>query len=192
MYKNFFKRVFDFFLSLLALIVLSPFLLIVIIAIKIDSSGPIFFLQPRMGRNMKLFQLYKFRTMTNVKRDPNKEQTYMDNPDITRVGHFLRRFKVDELPQLINVLKGDMAIIGPRPALPELYKNCSEECRKRLRVRPGLSGLSQIRGNIFLTWEERFVYDNEYIDRLSLPLDISIILKTFLIVIFGEEKFLKR
>lgn len=192
MYRHFIKRVIGFTLSLIAIIVLSPLLLIVMLAIKMDSSGPIFYLQPRVGRNMKVFNLYKFRTMTNVKRDPAKEQTYMDSPDITRVGYYLRRFKIDELPQLINVLLGDMAIIGPRPALPNLYEQYGEKAFFRVAVRPGLSGLSQIRGNIFLTWEERFVYDKEYVDNLSFLLDVSIVLKTFLIVIFGEEKFIKR
>ena len=192
MYKHFFKRVFDFILSLIALIILSPLLLIVIIAIKIDSKGPIFYFQTRVGRNMKEFNLYKFRTMTDKKRDPSKEQTYKDNPEITKVGYYLRRLKIDELPQLINVLVGDMALIGPRPALPSLYKDYGEKAAKRVRVRPGLSGLSQTRGNIFLTWEERFKYDNEYVDRMSFLLDVSIIIKTFLIVIFGEEKFIKR
>lgn len=192
MYNHFFKRVFDFILSLIALIILSPLLLIVIIAIKIDSKGPIFYFQTRVGRNMKEFNLYKFRTMTDKKRDPSKEQTYKDNPEITKVGYYLRRLKIDELPQLINVLVGDMALIGPRPALPSLYKDYGEKAAKRVRVRPGLSGLSQTRGNIFLTWEERFKYDNEYVDRMSFLLDVSIIIKTFLIVIFGEEKFIKR
>lgn len=192
MYNHFFKRVFDFILSLIALIILSPLLLIVIIAIKIDSKGPIFYFQTRVGRNMKEFNLYKFRTMTDKKRDPSKEQTYKDNSEITKVGYYLRRLKIDELPQLINVLVGDMALIGPRPALPSLYKDYGEKAAKRVRVRPGLSGLSQTRGNIFLTWEERFKYDNEYVDRMSFLLDVSIIIKTFLIVIFGEEKFIKR
>lgn len=192
MYKNCLKRVIDFVLSLFAIIALSPLLLLVIIAIKLDSKGPVFFLQPRMGRNQKLFSLYKFRTMTDKKRDPTKEQTYMDNPEITFVGRFLRRCKIDELPQLINVLKGDMAVIGPRPALPELYEQYGEVALKRLRVRPGLSGLSQTRGNIFLTWEKRFEYDNEYIDNLSFWLDIKIVLKTFLIIVFGEDKFIKQ
>jgi lipopolysaccharide/colanic/teichoic acid biosynthesis glycosyltransferase len=192
MYKNCLKRVLDFVISLFAIIVLSPFLLVVIIAIKIDSKGPVFFLQPRMGRNHRAFSLYKFRTMTDKKRDPMKEQTYMDNPEITHVGHFLRRCKIDELPQLINVLKGDMALIGPRPALPELYDQFGEEAQKRLRVRPGLSGLSQTRGNIFLTWEKRFEYDNEYIDNLSFWVDVKIVMKTFLIIIWGEEKFIRK
>ena len=192
MYKKYFKRVIDIILSLLAIIVLSPFLLLVIIAIKIDSKGPVFFLQPRIGKNQKLFSLYKFRTMTDKQRDPTKEQTYMDNPEITLVGRFLRRCKIDELPQLFNVLKGDMSIIGPRPALPELYEQYGDLALKRLRVRPGLSGLSQTRGNIYLTWEKRFEYDNKYIDDLSFWLDIKIVMKTFLIIIFGEEKFINQ
>lgn len=192
MYKNFFKRVFDFLLSLIAIIILSPLLIIAMIAIKIDSKGPVFYLQTRVGKNMKEFQLYKFRTMTDKERDPSKEQTFKDNAEITKVGYILRRLKIDELPQLINILVGDMAIIGPRPALPSLYQHYGEKAAKRIQVRPGLSGLSQTRGNIFLTWEERFKYDNEYVDRMSFLLDVGIIIKTFLIVIFGEEKFIKR
>ncbi len=191
MYKHFFKRLFDFALSTLALLVLLPLLIVVIILIKLTSSGPIFYTQERVGKNGKLFNLLKFRSMTNVRRDPTKAQTYKDDPEITPVGYYLRRFKIDELPQLFNVLKGDMAIIGPRPALSALYEQYGEKARSRLRVRPGLSGLSQISGNIYIPWEKRFEYDNEYIDNLSIGLDISIILKTFAIVLLGEEKFVK-
>lgn len=130
--------------------------------------------------------------MTNVKRDPTKAQTYKDDPEITKVGYYLRRFKIDELPQLFNIFKGDMAIIGPRPALPSLYDTYGDKAKGRLRVRPGLSGLSQIRGNIYLSWEKRFEYDNEYIEKMSLPFDIGIIIKTIAIIVFGEEKFIKQ
>ena len=192
MYKLFLKRVLGFLLSLIALVLLSPLFLIVVFLIKIDSKGPVFYLQTRVGRNMNKFSLYKFRTMTNKKRDPSKEQTFKDNPEITRIGYYLRRFKIDELPQLINILKGDMSIVGPRPALPELYEQYGEQAKVRLAVRPGLTGLSQINGNIYLTWEERFVYDGKYIDSLSFWEDVRIIAKTVLIVLFGEEKFLRK
>lgn len=191
MYAHFFKRFFDFCLASIALLILSPFFLIIIILIKADSKGPVFYFQERVGRNGRIFSLYKFRTMTDKKRDPNIEQTFQDNPEITKIGYYLRRFKIDELPQLINVFNGDMAIIGPRPALPSTYEEYGEIAKGRLRARPGLSGLSQIRGNIFLSWEKRFEYDNEYIDKMSLLYDLGIIIKTFAIIVMGEDKFVK-
>lgn len=192
MYKNCFKRVIDFCLSGFALLCLSPLFIIVIILIKIESEGPIFYLQERVGKGGKIFNVYKFRSMTNKQRDPTKEQTFMDNPEITKVGKVIRRLKIDELPQLINVFNGDMAVIGPRPALPATYEKYGDVAKARLSVRPGLSGLSQIRGNIFLPWEKRFEYDKEYIDHISFTYDIGIIIKTFAIVALGEEKFIKK
>lgn len=191
MYKKFFKRFFDIIISGLALLCLSPLFLIIIIFIKMESEGPVFYLQERVGKKGKPFNIYKFRSMTNKQRDPSKEQTFMDNPEITRIGKFIRRTKIDELPQLINVLIGDMAIIGPRPALLSTYEEYGDIAKGRLAVRPGLSGLSQIRGNIFLTWEQRFIYDQEYIEKMSFIFDFYIILKTFAIVVRGEEKFVK-
>lgn len=191
MYKLYFKRLIDFFLAITAILVLFPFFVIVALLVKIDSKGPLFYKQERVGMKGRLFKLYKFRTMTDVERDPNVKQTYADDPEITRVGGILRRLKIDELPQLINVLKGDMAVIGPRPALPSMYDEYGEEAQKRLRVRPGLSGLAQVNGNIMIPWEKRIEYDNKYIDSLSFWNDILIFLKTFAIIIFGEDKFVK-
>ena len=192
MYRKYLKRFFDIIISGLALICLSPLLMLVAVLIKIESEGPLFYLQERVGKGGKLFSIYKFRSMTTKPRDPSKEQTFMDNPEITRIGKFIRRTKIDELPQLINVFWGDMSIIGPRPAQPSTYEEYGEIAKGRLAVRPGLSGLSQIRGNIFLSWEQRFVYDQEYIDKMSLLFDIGIIIKTFAIIIMGEDKFVKQ
>lgn len=129
--------------------------------------------------------------MLDLKRT-SEIQVYGNNSEITTVGKLLRRLKIDELPQLINVLKGDMSFIGPRPCLPELRNEFDENGWERLKVRPGLSGLAQINGNIYLSWEERWKYDAEYVSKQSFILDIKIILKTFLIVIFGEKKFIKK
>lgn len=192
MYKHFIKRLFDIVLSSVVIIIILPFMLIIALIIPIDSKGPIFFLQTRVGKNGCIFQLYKLRTMTNVKRDPSKKQTYSGDPDITRFGGFLRRFKIDELPQILNVFLGDMSLVGPRPALASLYSKYGDIAQYRLSVAPGMTGLSQVNGNIFLSWEERFQMDKKYIDHLSFSLDASIILKTLLIIICGEQKYIKK
>lgn len=185
------KRLFDFILSLLSLLILSPLLLISGLLVSLTSKGPVFFKQGRLGKNGNVFKLYKFRTMTHKKRE-SKEQVFGSNPEVTFVGKFLRRLKIDELPQLINVLKGDMSFVGPRPCLPELKEEFDENGKLRLKVRPGLSGLAQINGNIYLSWPERWKYDAEYVMHQSFILDLKIIFKTFLIVIFGEDKFIKK
>ena len=115
-----FKRLIDVLVSLVILLFLFPFLILVVFLIKIDSKGPIFYLQSRVGKNGHFFKVYKFRTMTNKQRDPNAKQTFLDDPDITRIGGLLRRFKIDELPQIWNVFVGDMSLVGPRPVLPSL------------------------------------------------------------------------
>jgi len=192
MYRNCFKRIIDFCLSGMALVCLSPLMVVVIILIKLDSEGPVFYLQERVGKDGRLFNIHKFRSMTNVYRNPAMEQTFNDNPEITKVGRIIRRLKIDELPQLIDVFAGDMALVGPRPALPDTYEIYGDIAKQRLSVRPGLSGLSQIRGNIYLPWEQRFEYDREYIENCSLLFDISIIIKTFAIVLLGDDKFIRK
>lgn len=186
------KRLFDRLVSLVILLFLFPFLLFVAVLIKLDSRGPIFYLQNRVGKNGHLFYVYKFRTMTNKERDPNVKQTYLQDPDITRIGGFLRRLKIDELPQIWNVLIGDMSLVGPRPALPSLYEKFGEIAKKRYKVRPGMTGWAQVNGNIYLPWEERLLLDSEYVDRMSFMLDLRILVKTVAIVLFGEEKYIKK
>ncbi len=186
----FFKRFFDFIFAFCLLVLLSPLLLVTAIYIKITSSGPIFFKQVRMGKNMRLFTIYKFRTMTDVPRTSHKER-YFDcyNPEIIRGGTFLRRIKIDEIPQLINILKGDMSLIGPRPCLPTPVEKFDENGLRRFEVTPGCTGLAQVNGNIYVSWQQRWRYDAEYVKKLSFLLDLKILLKTFAIICCGEEKF---
>ena len=187
-----FKRLFDFFISFAILLLLFPLFIIVAVLIKLDSKGPIFYLQSRVGENGRVFRIYKLRTMTNKERDPNVKQTYLQDPDITRIGGLLRRFKIDELPQIWNVFIGDMSLVGPRPALPSLYEKFGEIAKKRCGVRPGMTGWAQVNGNIYLPWEERLCLDREYVDRMSFMLDLRILVKTVAIVLFGEEKYIKK
>lgn len=187
-----FKRLFDFFISFAILLLLFSLFIIVAVLIKLDSKGPIFYLQSRVGENGRVFRIYKLRTMTNKERDPNVKQTYLQDPDITRIGGLLRRFKIDELPQIWNVFIGDMSLVGPRPALPSLYEKFGEIAKKRCEVRPGMTGWAQVNGNIYLPWEERLCLDREYVDRMSFMLDLRILVKTVAIVLFGEEKYIKK
>ncbi len=189
MYKRFFKRFIDVLFTLVVLAVLIiPFLIIALI-IKLESAGPVFFRQERLGKDKKIFNVYKFRTMTNKKRVV--EQTYKDNVEITKVGYYLRRFKIDEMPQILNVLNGDMSIIGPRPCLPNITEKYGLD-DYRFQVQPGLSSIAGVNGSIFLTWEEKWWYDKYYVEHLSFGLDLKIFFKTFLVIILGEEKFLRK
>jgi len=180
------KRVFDFVISLSGLIVLSPIMMVIAVAVRSTSSGPAFFCQQRLGRNGCLFLMYKFRTMY-VNNSHESGEVYSDNPSVTNLGRFLRRSKLDELPQLYNVFRGDLSLIGPRAPLPDHLKRYSERVKRRLNVRPGMTGLAQVHGNIFLSWEERWAYDVEYVDRLSARLDIKILVMTIILVFSGEE-----
>ena len=176
MYKHFFKRVFDFVLSLCALIVLSPVFLVLIITGAIVMRGNPFFTQERPGKNEKIFKLIKFRSMSNKK---DKEGNLLpDEERITSYGEFIRKTSVDELPELINILKGDMAIVGPRPLLVKYLPYYTERERLRHSVRPGLTGLAQIRGRNNLDWDPRLASDVEYVENLSLINDIKIIIET--------------
>lgn len=189
MYKLFFKRFLDVLFTLVVLTVLIiPFLIIALI-IKLESAGPVFFRQERLGKDKEIFNVYKFRTMTNKKRVV--EQTYKDNAEITRIGYYLRRFKIDEMPQILNVLNGDMSIIGPRPCLPNITEKYGLD-DYRFQVQPGLSSIAGVNGSIFLTWEEKWWYDKYYVEHLSFGLDLKIFFKTFLVIILGEEKFLRK
>lgn len=186
------KRLLDLCVAAVVLGFLLPALLLVALMLKLSSPGPIFFKQTRIGHRCCPFELLKFRTMSvNEARDFGKELNPTD-PEITSVGRYLRRFKIDELPQLLNVLAGEMSLVGPRPPLQGLLDEMSDEDKKRFDVLPGLTGLAQVNGNIQLSWPERFRYDLEYVAGYSLLMDVRILLKTILIVIFGEEKFLSK
>ena len=186
MYRRIFKRIIDLLVSFLFSVLMIPLFGLVTVLIKLDSQGPVFFIQERIGLKGRLFNIYKFRTMIHKRRLDHVE-VFPDNPEVTGIGRFLRRFKMDELPQLLNVLRGDMSLVGPRPPLPQQIELYSEEDKKRLEVRPGLTGLAQVSGSIMLSWPERWVYDREYVDNLSFLLDIKIILKTFRNIIIGER-----
>lgn len=180
MYKNFFKRVFDFVLSLLGLIVLSPVFIVLTIVGAIKMKGNPFFTQERPGWHEKIFKLIKFRSMTEEK---DKDGNYLpDDVRLTAYGKFLRNSSLDEIPELINILKGDMAIVGPRPLLVQYLPLYNEEQHHRHDVRPGLTGLAQIHGRFNILWQEKFKYDCEYVQNVTLLNDIKIILKTVAIV----------
>jgi len=184
------KRVFDVIVSLIGLTLSVPLFLLVALLVRLDSRGPVFFVQPRLGRHGRVFLLYKFRTMFDAPRESTHE-ILPGNPDVTPLGGFLRRFKIDELPQLWNVLRGDMSIVGPRPALPRQAEELDEVGRVRLEVRPGLTGLAQVHGNVYLSWPERWRYDRDYVMRLSAPLDLWILWQTALVALCGERRFYK-
>jgi len=185
MYKNCFKRVFDFILSLTALIILSPIFLILIIIGTVQMQGNPFFTQERPGRDEKIFKLIKFRSMSNRK---DKEGNLLpDEERITNYGEFIRKTSLDELPELFNILKGDMAIVGPRPLLVKYLPYYTEEERLRHSVRPGLTGLAQINGRNNLDWDPRLTLDVQYVNNLSLLNDIRILIATVFKVFRRED-----
>jgi lipopolysaccharide/colanic/teichoic acid biosynthesis glycosyltransferase len=184
MYEKFFKRLIDFCLSLFALIVLSPVLLVLIILGAINMKGNPFFTQLRPGKNEKIFKLIKFRTMTNEKdKDGN---LLPDEKRLTGYGKFLRSTSLDELPELLNILKGDMAIVGPRPLLVQYLPLYNDRQKLRHNVRPGLTGLAQVNGRNSLTWEQKFEDDVTYIENITFIGDIKIIFKTAISVLKRE------
>lgn len=176
MYRNFFKRVLDFLLSLLALIVLSPIFLLLIICGVINLKGNPFFVQERPGKNEKIFKLIKFRSMSQGKDAAGN--LLSDKERLTAYGKWLRASSLDELPELINILKGDMAIVGPRPLLVQYLPLYNDEQRHRHDVRPGLTGLAQVNGRNLLSWEDKFKYDIQYVNNISFINDVKIIFKT--------------
>lgn len=186
-YQRYVKRAVDIIFAFVLLLLLSPILLITYLLVKITSPGPAFFVQMRVGLHERQFKIYKFRSMVvSHKVDPN-EQVYLGDPGITPIGRFIRRFKIDELPQLWNVLIGDMTLVGPRPTLPEHLQNYTPEQRRRYAVVPGLTGWAQVNGNVMLPLDERIQHDLWYIDHLSPLLDLRILFMTAAVVLFGEK-----
>lgn len=177
-YQRFLKRPMDFILALCAIIVLSPVLLMVALLVRIKLGSPVIFKQQRPGLNEKIFTLYKFRTMTDEKDE--KGELFPDSERLTKFGRMLRSTSLDELPELFNILKGDMSVIGPRPLLVQYLPLYNEQQKRRHEVRPGLSGLAQINGRNAITWEEKFVLDVEYIDNISFIKDWTLIVKTII------------
>lgn len=186
----FLKRLFDVLFSLVILFLISPILVLSMILIKLESKGPVFFFQERLGINGEVFKVFKLRTMTHKKRDVH-QKIVAGNPEVTMVGYYLRRFKVDELPQFINVLIGNMSIVGPRPCLKNIEHLFNEDTFYRFKVKPGVTSLAGVRGSIYLTWPEKWYYDKIYVENANFLLDMRIIIKTILVVFIGEKKFLK-
>ena len=175
-YRKYFKRPLDFTLAIIGLIVLSPLFIIIAILVKMTLGSPVIFKQERPGKNGKIFTLYKFRTMTDRRDD--KGELLPDSERLTRFGKFLRSTSLDELPELYNILKGDMSIVGPRPLLVEYLPLYNEFQRRRHEVRPGLTGLSQVSGRNLINREQRFKLDVEYVDNISFFGDCKIIFIT--------------
>ena len=184
MYKKFMKRCLDFLLALAALIMLSPVFLIVAVLVKIKLGSPVIFKQKRPGKDEKIFCMYKFRTMTN-ERDADGD-LLPDEERLPRFGKFLRSTSLDELPELWNIVKGDMSIVGPRPLLTQYLSLYNEKQRHRHDVRPGFTGLAQVNGRNAISWEEKFDWDVKYITNITFIGDIKIILKTIKIVLERE------
>lgn len=186
MYKHFFKRFFDFWISLIALICISPILLVVTIWLHFANKGAgAFFTQDRPGKDEKIFKVIKFKSMTD-ERDA-EGNLLPEAQRLTKIGAFIRKFSIDELPQLINVLKGDMAFIGPRPLLPKYIPLYNEEQHRRHEVRPGISGWAQVHGRNNITWTEKFKLDVWYVDHVSLWIDIKVIFLTIKNVLSSKD-----
>lgn len=183
-YQRYFKRPMDFILSLIALIILSPVFLVVALLVRINLGSPVIFKQQRPGLNEKIFTMYKFRTMTD-ERDENGE-LLPDAVRLTKFGKFLRSTSLDELPELFNILKGDMSIVGPRPLLVQYLPLYNEHQRRRHEVRPGLTGLAQVNGRNAISWEEKFDLDVEYVDNITFINDWKIIFSTLKKVVLRE------
>lgn len=184
MYKKYIKRVLDFVSSFLLLVLLLPVYLVLIILIKIKLGSPVFFVQERPGKDGKIFKLYKFRTMTNKKDEQGN--LLPDEERLTSFGKLLRSTSLDELPELFNILKGEMSFVGPRPLLVEYLDLYNEEQKHRHDVRPGLTGLAQVEGRNLLSWEDRFKLDVKYVNELNFINDLKILFKT-VTVVFKRE-----
>lgn len=184
-YERFLKRPLDFFCALLALVVFSWLYIIVAILVRIKLGSPVLFTQDRPGKDSKIFKLYKFRTMTDA-RDSNGE-LLPDEVRLTKFGKLLRATSLDELPEAINILKGDMSVVGPRPLLVKYLSLYNKEQARRQEVRPGLSGYAQVNGRNAVSWEEKFRLDVEYVDRITFLGDVKIIASTVIKAFFKKE-----
>ncbi len=183
MYNPYIKRVLDFFLSLFGVLLLSPFIIILVLILFVVNNGKPFFLQQRPGKNGKLFKIIKFKTMSDLKSD---EKDIHNVSRITKVGAFVRKYSLDEILQLINVLKGDMSLIGPRPLLEEYLPLYNDVQKKRHNVRPGITGWAQVKGRNTISWIQKFEYDVWYVENISFMLDVKILFLTLQKVVKKE------
>ncbi len=184
MYLLFFKRIIDFSLVFIGFIILLPLFLAIIILLYIANKGNVFFYQKRPGLHEKIFTIIKFKTMTDEKDAAGK--LLPNEQRLTKVGNFIRKTSLDEIPQLINVLKGDMSLIGPRPLLPEYLPLYNKEQQKRHLVKPGITGWAQVNGRNAISWEQKFKYDVWYVENCSFLVDLKIILKTIKKVLISD------
>lgn len=184
-YKTTVKPILDFLISLFAILVLSPVILITTILLALANSGKPFFIQKRPGKKERIFNIIKFKTMTD--KTDSDGNLLPDSDRITAIGKIVRKTSIDEIPQLFNVLKGDMSIIGPRPLLPQYLPYYTNEERKRHDVRPGITGLAQVNGRNFLDWEPRLKLDVEYVNTVSFKVDCNIFLKTIYKVLASKD-----
>ena len=184
------RRLIDIFFSFIAIIILFPLLLLTMLILRCSGEGEIFYVQKRIGYKGVQFGVLKFATM--LKNSPNigaGEITLKEDPRVLPIGRFLRKSKLNELPQLWNIFIGDMSLVGPRPCLPELAEKFDANGKKRNNVKPGLTGLAQVNGNIFLSWQKRWEYDAYYVENKSLLLDFKILYLTLKVLIKGENRF---
>lgn len=177
MYKNYLKRLFDFLAAFFGLLVLSPLFIVVMIGLYVANQGKPFFFQARPGKDERIFKIIKFKTM-NDKKDA-QGNLLPDADRLTPIGAFVRKTSLDEIPQLINVLKGDMSLIGPRPLLPQYLPLYNETQKRRHQVRPGITGWAQVNGRNAITWKRKFELDVEYVDNLSFIMDVKVFFTTF-------------
>ena len=194
MYRKVLKPVADFLIALTALLLLSPLFLVVTIAIRLDSKGSAFFLQERLGLHGQVFKVYKFRSMLQGENKMSDGKLYENDPRITRIGVFIRKTSIDELPQLINILRGEMSFIGPRPPVTYFPKKISEYTdfeKKRFDVKPGISGLAQIRCREIHDWNINIPIDVEYVENISLKNDFSLFVKSLLVFFKTDNVYRK-
>lgn len=195
LYKTFIKPVTDWLMAFTALVVLSPLFLITAITIKIDSRGPVFFRQMRLGYKGREFNIYKFRSMTEDQRKATDNKLYENDPRITKVGRFIRKTSIDELPQLLNILKGEMSFIGPRPPVtyfPKKIGDYNEFERRRFEVKPGISGLAQVRCREIHDWDINIPIDVEYVENFSMKNDIRLFISSLFFFFKTDNVYRKK
>lgn len=184
------KRLFDVTVSVAIILLFLPVWVAVAVVIKMTSKGPVFFIQERPGYHKKIIRVYKFRTMfADSEKMVKGQEVDLKDARITSAGYFLRRSKIDEIPQLLNVLKGEMSLVGPRPERIESLKDYDEEISMRLNMLPGMTGLAQVCGNIYISLAERYRLDVYYVKNFNLGLDLKILGRTVGVIVFGEEKY---